>query len=218
MHPPPINPPIYLLPAARTQVCNISPPSCIESAHDLKTLLPLLLLLAVCLSGTRRAELLLDTHIDTHTPTPTHACTHARTVSCSVSQHHALPAAGRGESLLHDGRLQELLGYDVLPVMRLLHAQMAAACAHLAKLLRAHRGHQKVSAPCACCMLTWPHEVHACHMAVLDACSYTYSLQIQHSTYGFLRCMPVTWLRVMHAELAAWDACLSSVSEFFIQE
>ncbi|DBA72154.1 TPA: hypothetical protein ACH3X2_010874 [Trebouxia sp. C0005] len=50
---------------------------------------------------------------------------------------------GRGESLLHDGRLQEVLGHDVLPVMRLLHAHMAAACAHLAKLLRAHRGHQK---------------------------------------------------------------------------
>ena len=51
---------------------------------------------------------------------------------------------GRGESLLHDGRLQQLLGHDVLPVMRLLHAQMAASCAHLAKLLLAHKGHQKV--------------------------------------------------------------------------
>ena len=59
---------------------------------------------------------------------------------------------GRGESLLHDGRLQELLGYDVLPVMRLLHAQMAASCAHLAKLLRAHRGHQKVSTDQQQCM------------------------------------------------------------------
>ena len=55
--------------------------------------------------------------------------------------------AGRGESLLHDGRLQEVLGHDVLPIMRLLHAHMAAACAHLAKLLRAHRGHQKVKSP-----------------------------------------------------------------------
>ena len=59
---------------------------------------------------------------------------------------------GRGESLLHDGRLQELLGYDVLPVMRLLHAQMAASCAHLAKLLRADRGHQKVSIDQQQCM------------------------------------------------------------------
>jgi hypothetical protein len=64
--------------------------------------------------------------------------------TCVVLTPTSAWSLGRGESLLHDGRLQEVLGHDVLPVMRLLHAHMAAACAHLAKLLRAHRGHQKV--------------------------------------------------------------------------
>ena len=64
-----------------------------------------------------------------------------------------MSGAGQGKSLLHDGRLQDVLGYDVLPVMRLLHAQMAAACAHLAKMIRAHRGHQKVS-PFQTCVMT----------------------------------------------------------------
>ena len=52
--------------------------------------------------------------------------------------------AGSGEPLLHDGRLKEILGHDVLPVFRLVHAQLAASLATLAKFIRAHPGGQKV--------------------------------------------------------------------------
>lgn len=48
------------------------------------------------------------------------------------------------DQLLHGARLRQLLGHDVLPVLRLLYAQMAAACAHLAKLLKAKPGQQQV--------------------------------------------------------------------------
>ena len=48
------------------------------------------------------------------------------------------------DDLLHGARLREVLGYDVLPVLQLVYAQMAAACAHLAKLLRAPHGHPQV--------------------------------------------------------------------------
>ena len=52
--------------------------------------------------------------------------------------------AGSSEPLLHDGRLKEILGHDVLPVFRLVHAQLAASLATLAKFIRAHPGGQKV--------------------------------------------------------------------------
>ena len=52
--------------------------------------------------------------------------------------------AGSSEPLLHDGRLKEVLGHDVLPVFRLVHAQLAASLATLAKFIRAHPGGQKV--------------------------------------------------------------------------
>lgn len=91
----------------------------------------------------QKALIVLGKESWTQTPHAILFCCAKSEVTTSISAWFS----GRGESLLHDGRLQEVLGHDVLPVMRLLHAHMAAACAHLAKLLRAHRGHQKVCPP-----------------------------------------------------------------------
>lgn len=62
------------------------------------------------------------------------------------------------EVLLHGARLRQMLGHDVLPVLRLVYAQMAAACAHLAKLLRAKPGQHHV------CL----HWMLACHVMLLE--------------------------------------------------
>ena len=65
--------------------------------------------------------------------------------------------AGSSEPLLHDRRLKEILGHDVLPVFRLVHAQLAASLATLAKFIRAHPGGQKVKlcSAIARCMQGW---------------------------------------------------------------
>lgn len=50
--------------------------------------------------------------------------------------------------LLQDSDVQALLGSNVLPVFRLLHAEVAAATAVLAKNIRLATGHHPVSLCC----------------------------------------------------------------------
>ena len=55
-----------------------------------------------------------------------------------------VPCADDGP-LLRDSQVQAVLGSNMLPVFRLLHAQVAAAAAVLAKNIRAATGHLPVS-------------------------------------------------------------------------
>ena len=135
---------------------------------------------------------------------------------CEVFTPTSAWCTGRGESLLHDGRLQEVLGHNVLPVMRLLHAHMAAACAHLAKLLRAHRGHQKV-----CPIIYAPLSTHTCTFPCvkldvhLQGCSGSTSRTSAHLLIAlgrsFAVCMTVlTVLRVYTHLIASCNEQLRS--------
>ncbi len=68
--------------------------------------------------------------------------------------------AGSGP-LLRDSDVQAVLGSNVLPVFRLLHAEVAAAAAVLAKNIRLATGHTPVSLCCTMlhvaesCRATW---------------------------------------------------------------
>ena len=65
--------------------------------------------------------------------------------------------------LLRDSDVQAVLGSNVLPVFRLLHAEVAAAAAVLARNIRLATGHTPVSLCCAVlhiagsCRATWAH-------------------------------------------------------------
>ena len=48
----------------------------------------------------------------------------------------ACHAVGRANSLLEDVKLKNLLGHNVRPVFKLVHAEIAAACCNLARLIR----------------------------------------------------------------------------------
>ena len=57
------------------------------------------------------------------------------------------PCVAENGPLLRDSEVQAVLGSNVLPVFRLLHAQVAAAAAVLSQNIRSATGHTPVCSP-----------------------------------------------------------------------
>ncbi|KAK9815248.1 hypothetical protein WJX72_000626 [[Myrmecia] bisecta] len=65
-------------------------------------------------------------------------------LSSLITKSAALESVLEGdEPLLQDRALRQLLGRDVLPIFRLLYAQLAASCAAIAKAIRSDKGSQR---------------------------------------------------------------------------
>ncbi|KAK9815502.1 hypothetical protein WJX72_004760 [[Myrmecia] bisecta] len=65
-------------------------------------------------------------------------------LSSLITKSAALESVLEGEEpLLQDRALRQLLGRDVLPVFRLLYAQLAASCAAIAKAVRSDKGSKR---------------------------------------------------------------------------
>ncbi len=101
-----------------------------------------------------------------------HASTHQSCRYLSLLSSSCIKRLGGGLAdsgpLLRDSDVQAVLGSNVLPVFRLLHAEVAAAAAVLAKNIRLARGHTPVS---LCCTVL--HLAGSCRATLwrLDACA-----------------------------------------------